>query len=435
MKEIDLLDSLFEKARNEPTEISLEQTLSSFDKSVVAGNSMSSMSKLLNLKNIVIMITASIIASTVIYLALPSNTEAPIKSEVKKEDPQTTVEQPTEMEIIIEKDTIYFEEKQTIQTVEKLAIRPIKNEFNTQYPEIKTTKFPWKKKQYKADNAKRYPVLTQDEIKENNKQKLKMIKAFKKKKNSVFVPSNFIGPDTNYRNWVQGFYICQTEVTNLEYRTFLFDLLIQGKKDAFDKAKPNQEEWVNYFSEKQNMEPMQNMYFSHPAFDEYPVVNVPPAGAKLYCEWLRKSVESKYGIKLDPIRIPTKSEWLLAASGSKKHNKFPWDLNSLTNESGCYLANFNSPNSDGSTFTAKVATYLPNSLGIYNMAVNVSELCIHHNSGRILSMGGSWNDSEEAMKIYNSEKPFIGNKGNPTVGFRYVQTYINPIFKKEISNQ
>lgn len=422
MKEKDLLDSLFEKARNEQPQISLEQTVGSFEKSI-AHSSMSSLSRFFTLKNIVIMITTSIIASSIIYLALPAEKESIAVSSETKEEAKITVEEKPEMEIVVEEDTIFFSEKATIETVERLALRPLKKELNTNHPEIKKSRFPNKQKKYKTQDAKRYPVLTEEEIKANHKRKLKMIKSFRKLKNLSFIPSDFLGANTNLENWVQGFYISKTEVTNAEYRTFLFDLLIQGKKAEFDIAKPNQEEWVNYFPEKEGLEPMQFKYFSHPAYDNYPVVNVPPAGATLFCQWLRKSVESKYSVQLDPIRLPTTLEWILAATASKKHETFPWDNDSITNENGCYLANFKSPTSDGSTFTAKVDTYMPNSRGLFNMAGNVSELCYNYKTKMFISMGGSWNDSEEYLKIYKSEQPFNGNKGNPTVGFRVVQTY------------
>ena len=48
---------------------------------------------------------------------------------------------------------------------------------------------------------------------------------------------------------VQAFIIQKTEVSNLEYRTFLFDLLIQGRKDEFLKAKPDQAMWTKLLGE------------------------------------------------------------------------------------------------------------------------------------------------------------------------------------------
>ena len=64
-----------------------------------------------------------------------------------------------------------------------------------------------------------------------------------------------------------------TEVTNLEYRTFLFDLLIQGKKDEFLKAKPDQAMWTKEYKYA-FLKPMEEHYFSHAAYDEYPVVAI-----------------------------------------------------------------------------------------------------------------------------------------------------------------
>ena len=35
-------------------------------------------------------------------------------------------------------------------------------------------------------------------------------------------------------------------------------------------------------------EPMKEHYFSHPAYDNYPVVAISREGAELYCKWLTK---------------------------------------------------------------------------------------------------------------------------------------------------
>ena len=38
------------------------------------------------------------------------------------------------------------------------------------------------------------------------------------------------------------------------------------------------------------MEPMTTHYHSHPAYDQYPVVNITPAAATAYCEWLTDKI-------------------------------------------------------------------------------------------------------------------------------------------------
>ena len=78
-----------------------------------------------------------------------------------------------------------------------------------------------------------FPKLTDEEISANHKQKKQMLKAlekFDRKVYSFLVSGNV---DVNGKiSSIQAFIMQKTEVTNLEYRTFLFDLLIQGRNDG-----------------------------------------------------------------------------------------------------------------------------------------------------------------------------------------------------------
>src|SRR3989338_8114910 len=101
--------------------------------------------------------------------------------------------------------------------------------------------------QKKQDDTDEYifPKLTEEEISATNKQKKSMLKALSKfdKKSYAYIPTgtfDYAGKQVS----VQSFYMQTTEVTNLEYRTFLFDLLIQCRKDDFLIAKPDQAQWA-----------------------------------------------------------------------------------------------------------------------------------------------------------------------------------------------
>ena len=89
-----------------------------------------------------------------------------------------------------------------------------------------------------------FPKLTEIEIKATQKQKKVMLKALEKmdKKSYAFITSGSI--DYNGKKVsIQSFIMQKTEVSNLEYRTFLFDLLIQDRKEEFLRAKPDQQQW------------------------------------------------------------------------------------------------------------------------------------------------------------------------------------------------
>ena len=95
-----------------------------------------------------------------------------------------------------------------------------------------------------------FPNLTPAEVKKNHDQKEDMMKAYVKSvlKNRggdySYIPSGSF-ENEGKKISVQSYWMKSTEVTNLEYRVFLFDLLINNKKEAFLQAKPNQELWVS----------------------------------------------------------------------------------------------------------------------------------------------------------------------------------------------
>src|SRR3989338_5705442 len=173
--------------------------------------------------------------------------------------------------------------------------------------------------QKKQDDTDEYifQKLTEEEISATNKQKKSMLKALSKfdKKSYAYIPTgtfDYAGKQVS----VQSFYMQTTEVTNLEYRTFLFDLLIQGRKDDFLIAKPDQAQWAAIYGG--GMKPYEENYFSHEAYNKYPVVNISRAGAELYCKWLteeyNKAATKKGQSLINDIRIPSRTEWVFAAT-------------------------------------------------------------------------------------------------------------------------
>lgn len=146
------------------------------------------------------------------------------------------------------------------------------------------------------------------------------------------------------------------------------------------KVYPDTLVWVADFSYSYN-EPMTRQYFSHPAFDDYPVVGVSWHQANAFSHW-RTMFWNWWRIKhdeviVDDFRLPTEHEWEYAARGGRDLAPFPWGGPYVRNTKGCFLANFkpgrgNYPE-DGGYYTVNVYSYAPNDFGVYNMAGNVSE--------------------------------------------------------------
>lgn len=137
--------------------------------------------------------------------------------------------------------------------------------------------------------------------------------------------------------------------------------------------------WVRDFAYSYN-EPMTRSYFSHPAYDNYPIVGVDWHMANAFSYW-RTSLWNEYNdVLVEEFRLPTEYEFEYAARGGKEHAPYPWGGPYVRNSKGCLLANFkpgrgNYPD-DGGAYTVAADAYYPNDYGLYNMAGNVAEWTI-----------------------------------------------------------
>ena len=136
--------------------------------------------------------------------------------------------------------------------------------------------------------------------------------------------------------------------------------------------------WIRDFAYSFN-EPMARNYFTHVAYDNYPVVGVNWHQAQAFCNWRTNiwNANKDQPLGSDGFRLPTEAEWEYAARGGHELVPYPWGAYSLRNAKGCLLANFkpgrgNYPE-DGGQWTVEVDKYNPNDFGLYNMAGNVSE--------------------------------------------------------------
>lgn len=138
--------------------------------------------------------------------------------------------------------------------------------------------------------------------------------------------------------------------------------------------------WVHDFTYSYN-EPMTNMYFWHPAYDDYPVVGVTWFQAKAFCVWrtqlLNSWLHNHNETFVQDFRLPTEAEWEYAARGGLDLSPYPWGGPYIRNSHGCFLGNFKPMRGrymeDGGFHTVKIFSYHPNDYGLYNMAGNVSE--------------------------------------------------------------
>ncbi len=148
---------------------------------------------------------------------------------------------------------------------------------------------------------------------------------------------------------LDGYWIDQTEVTNVKYAQCVYDGDCTPPPAAFGPFSPH-------------------AYFGAAGFDDYPVVNVTWRQAQQYCTWAGR-------------RLPTEAEWEKAARGTDAR-RYPWEWIGVADpeklnfcDSGCAFP-WNVPDvDDGYAETAPVGSY-PEGASPYqvlDMAGNVWE--------------------------------------------------------------
>jgi gliding motility-associated lipoprotein GldK len=151
------------------------------------------------------------------------------------------------------------------------------------------------------------------------------------------------------------------------------------KKDLI-AVYPDTLAWIHDFTYSFN-DPVTNMYFWHPAYDDYPVVGITWKQARAFCIWRTQLLNSYLMTNGETIvqdfRLPTESEWEYASRGGHDLAPYPWGGPYIRNSRGCFLGNFKPLRGnymdDGGFYTVKVTSYWPNDYGLYCMAGNVSE--------------------------------------------------------------
>lgn len=151
------------------------------------------------------------------------------------------------------------------------------------------------------------------------------------------------------------------------------------KKDIIN-VYPDTLAWIHDFTYSFN-EPMTNMYFWHPAYDDYPVVGVTWKQARAFCIWRTQLLNSWLLANdehfVQDFRLPTESEWEYASRGGLDLSPYPWGGPYIRNSRGCFLGNYKpmrgSYVDDGGFHTVKANSYAPNDYGLYCMGGNAAE--------------------------------------------------------------
>ena len=214
--------------------------------------------------------------------------------------------------------------------------------------------------------------------------------------------------------------------------------------------------WIRDFTYSFN-DPMADLYFWHPSYDDYPVVGVSWVQANAFSNWrtdyMNTALRKNGNAEVSKYRLPLETEWEYAARGGLDLSMYPWGGPYTRNYQGCFLANFKPLRGnyidDGSVYAAKVASYEPNEFGLYDMAGNVSEWTsgAYHPSAYVFQhdlqpnyeynaspndppvlkrkviRGGSWKDIAYFMQVSTRDYEYQDST-KPYIGFRNVRYYI-----------
>lgn len=237
-------------------------------------------------------------------------------------------------------------------------------------------------------------------------------------------------------------YCYNKEVSNMEYRTFLQDLKNTGKDDLFKSC--------NYDSLQWRTQPMINIYHWHPAYNQYPVVNITHEAAIAYCNWLSKKYNTNNDREFKKVLfyLPRETDWIYAANAFTD-GKLPWYGDKPYDFEGNYLANIkhryigqvngrilgdsdskqkdveeapkkefevkigvmNNYMCDDGFHTLINAHYPANRIGVYDIIGNVAEMT----GIKGIAKGGHWNSYIEDCFVDRHQK----HEGpSPLIGFR-----------------
>jgi gliding motility-associated lipoprotein GldK len=205
-------------------------------------------------------------------------------------------------------------------------------------------------------------------------------------------------------------------------------------------------------------EPMTQMYYWHPAYDNFPVVGVNWKQSVAFNRWRTNYMNNSYRRSnnltiINDFRLPTEAEWEYAARGGRDLVSYPWGSPYIRNSAGCYLGNFKPMRGnyvdDGGLHTIRVSSYWPNDYGLYDMSGNVAEWTSNsfeesaYNFAHDLNMdysfrandedppalkrkairGGSWKDIGFYLQV-SSRTYEYQDTAKCYIGFRSVQTYL-----------
>lgn len=240
-----------------------------------------------------------------------------------------------------------------------------------------------------------------------------------------------------------GHYMLGTEITNLNWMEFVHYIREAFGEDSAAALLPASGLWTSLDS---SFSVYEQYYYSHPAYHEYPVVNVSHAQAEAYCRWITGYLNGMEHVPFARVefRLPTAEEWEYAAAGGLLQPLYAWGTPFVMDEEGRPMGRFLNVDPArmrrdaegnlvvdpeepplpgpmlGPDLQSPVLSFSPNDYGLYNMSGNVAEFVAEDG----LTKGGSWYDPGYYMRLDSEQHYETGESASPTRGFRIVMEVV-----------
>lgn len=225
--------------------------------------------------------------------------------------------------------------------------------------------------------------------------------SFSVKKENAFLPPGTVRiNDTLFAD--------ETEISNfswLEYETYV-KTKYGDESPEHKAAKPDLSVWLR--DGMTSNEPYSSVYYTSPAYRDYPVVGISYDQALAYCQWrsevVNVSISRSKNLKAGNVlyRLPSRQEWeLIEGNGAEvfyRKNEVVCVKN--TKDERMYRVNYQTrcyinDSISSSIYTSAVASFAKNRFRMYNMIGNVSEMV----QEKGVSKGGSWKHFLEECRV------------------------------------
>lgn len=218
-------------------------------------------------------------------------------------------------------------------------------------------------------------------------------------------------------------YVDKYEITNIDWKEYTHWLKNEYGESAMEYQLSLPDTTILNFEENEIM----GVYFSHPSFNEYPVIGITYQQAIAYCNWRSNRVNEVMYLKDNKLkelptdlrtipnkyhyRLPTIYEWEQIA-GIEYDKKTKKKIAKSLSPNGNF---WNDSTNTVIEITTPVNKSYPNKLGIYNLFGNVAEMT----SIVGIAKGGSYIHTSDESNIEN-DFPYQGAAS--WLGFRCVCT-------------